>query len=142
MDMSPYRDLFVSEARNHLSAFSALIVHIEESPGDSAAIHELFRHAHSLKGMAATMGYEQLVAIAHTMEGQMGRIRNGEFPLVPALADLLLEEADALARQILLIETGSSRVEEITPLIKRLAVFAPTAELLQQSHDETPCAGE
>ncbi|MDD2308057.1 MAG: Hpt domain-containing protein [Desulfuromonadaceae bacterium] len=115
MDMSPYRDLFVTEARSHLSAFSELIVHLEESPGDGTAIHELFRHAHSLKGMAATMGYEKLVAIAHTIEGQLGRIRNGEFPLVPALADLLLEETGALTRQISLIETGSSTAEDITP---------------------------
>ena len=55
MDMSQYRDLFVSEARDHLGAFNGLIVRLEEIPDDKAAINELFRHAHSLKGMAATM---------------------------------------------------------------------------------------
>ena len=107
MDMSPYRDLFVSEARNHLSAFSELIVRLEDSSGDSAAINELFRHAHSLKGMAATMGYEQDVGIAHLMEDQLSRIRSGEFQLLPALADLLLEGSDALTRLVSSIESGS-----------------------------------
>jgi two-component system chemotaxis sensor kinase CheA len=83
MDMSPYRDLFVSEARNHLSAFNGLIVHLEETPDDPAAVNELFRHAHSMKGMASTMGYDQVVGISHIMESQLSRIRSGEFRMQP-----------------------------------------------------------
>jgi len=128
MDMSPYRDLFLSEARGHLTAFSELIVRLEEAPGDSAMINELFRHAHSLKGMASTMGYEQVAGIAHTMEDQLSRIRSGESRLVPALADLLLEGGDALVRQIALIESGSGTASEDTAgLIGRLAAFTPPA---------------
>jgi two-component system chemotaxis sensor kinase CheA len=128
MDMSPYRDLFVSEARNHLSAFSDLIVRLEGSSTDSAVIDELFRHAHSLKGMAATMGYEQVVRIAHLMEDQLGRIRSGEFQLVPALTDLLLEGGDTLDRLVSLIELESDAFEDTTGLIERLAAFDPSAE--------------
>jgi len=141
MDMSPYRDLFVSEARSHLSTFSELIVRLEESPGDSASIDELFRHAHSLKGMAATMGYEQLVGIAHTMEDQLSRVRSGEFPLLPALADLLLEGSDALSRQVTLIESGSNAFEDTAGVIERLAAFAPTAEVHTHSHANPPHEG-
>ena len=128
MDMSPYRDLFLSEARGHLTAFNELIVRLEEAPEDTAMINELFRHAHSLKGMASTMGYEQVAGIAHTMEDQLSRIRSGESKLVPALADFLLEGSDALVRQITLIESGSSTFSEDTAaLIERLAAFAPLA---------------
>ncbi len=126
MDMSLYRDLFVSESRSHLSAFSELIVHLEESPNDSAAIDELFRHAHSMKGMAATMGYDQIVGIAHTMEDLLGRIRSGEFRLSPALTDLLLAGSDALARLVSGIESGSDVLEDTTALIERLAAFDPS----------------
>lgn len=125
MDMSPYRDLFVSESRNHLSAFGELIVRLEDSPGDGAAIDELFRHAHSLKGMAATMGYEQIVAIAHCMEDQLSKVRSGEFLLLPALADLLLEGSDVLARLTSGIESGNDTGEDTTSLVERLAAFDP-----------------
>jgi len=128
MDMSPYRDLFVSESRGHISAFGELIVRLEDSPGEKALTDELFRHAHSLKGMAATMGYEQIVAIAHHMEDQLSKVRSGEFELLPALADLLLEGSDTLARLISGIESGDGAGEDSAGLVERLASYNPTAE--------------
>lgn len=141
MDMSPYRDLFVSEARTHLSAFGELIVRLEDTSSDPAAINELFRHAHSLKGMAATMGYDQVVGIAHVMENQLSRIRSGEFQLLPALADLLLEGSDALARLVSGIEAGSDTFENTAGLIGRLAAFDPSAEAPSHSHADPPQEG-
>ncbi|MBV5341946.1 MAG: Hpt domain-containing protein [Deltaproteobacteria bacterium] len=138
MEMSHYRDLFVSEARSHLSAFSELIAHLEESTGDSASINELFRHTHSLKGMAAVMGYEQIAGIAYTMEDQLGRVRNGELLLSPALADLLLEGCDALTRQVSLVETGISSAEDTSDLIKRLAAYTPSAVFHPHPQDSRP----
>lgn len=128
MDLSPYRDLFVAEARTHLATFNELIVHLEDSPGDSAAIDELFRHAHSMKGMAATMGYEQITGIAHLMENHLGRIRSGEFALTPVLADLLLEGSDTLLRLVSGIGAGSDTGEDTSDLTARLAAFDPKAE--------------
>ena len=126
MDMSLYRDLFVSEARSHLSAFNELIVHLEESPDDSAAINELFRHAHSMKGMAATMGYDHIVGIAHLMEDLLSRLRSEEFQLSPALTDLLLEGGDTLSRLVAEIESGSVAVENTADLLERLTAFDPS----------------
>ncbi len=139
MDMFPYRDLFVSEARGHLSAFSELIVHLEESSGDTAAIDELFRHAHSLKGMAATMGYEQIVAVAHLMEDQLSRVRSGELQLLPALADLLLEGGDTLARLVSRVESGSDLFEDTAGLIERLTAYDPAAETPPPVHTNPSC---
>ena len=127
MDMSLYRDLFISEARSHLSAFSELIVQLENSPDDSAAINELFRHAHSMKGMAATMGYDHIVGIAHLMEDLLSRIRSDEFQLFPALSDLLLEGGDTLSRLVSGIESGSDAVENTADLLGRLTAFDPSA---------------
>lgn len=138
MDMSPYRDLFVSESRSHLSTFCELIVRLEDSPGDTGAIDELFRHAHSMKGMAATMGYEHIVEIAHLMENHLSRIRSGEFQLAPVLADLLLEGGDALTRLVSGIEAGSDTVEDTSGLTARLAAFDPAADAPSPSHAEPP----
>lgn len=129
MDMSPYRELFISEARSHLSVFSELIVRLEDSPGTPDSIDELFRHAHSLKGMAATMGFEQIVGIAHAMEDQLGRIRSGESELRPPLADLLLEGSDAMTRLVSLVESGSDSFEDAAGLVERLTAYDPSADV-------------
>ncbi|MFZ4856600.1 MAG: chemotaxis protein CheA [Desulfuromonadaceae bacterium] len=134
MDMSPYRDLFVSESRNHISAFGELIVRLEDTPGERAVIDELFRHAHSLKGMAATMGYEQIVAIAHHMEDLLSKVRSEEFPLLPSLADLLLEGSDTLSRLTAGIEAGGGIGEDTAGLVERLAAFDPA----QEAHTRYP----
>lgn len=123
MDMSQYRDLFVSEARDHLSAFSELIVRLENVSDDQAAINELFRHAHSLKGMAATMGYDPITRLSHIMEDQLSRVRNGEIPFASSLADLLLESADALAGMVSQVESGIAAITDAAGLIERLAAF-------------------
>lgn len=127
MDMSQYRDLFVSEAREHLSAFNGLIVRLEEVPDDKAAINELFRHAHSLKGMAATMGYDPVASLAHIMEDQLSRVRSGEVPFIPSLADLLLEGSDALAGMVSQVESGSEDITAAAGLVERLSAFDPRA---------------
>ncbi len=128
MDMSQYRDLFVSEARGHLSAFSELIVRIEEVGEDKGAIDELFRHAHSLKGMAATMGYSAITALAHVMEDQLSRVRSGELPTAPELVDLLLESADALTEMVSQVESGDETIPEAIELAERLARFTPDVQ--------------
>lgn len=125
--MSPYLDLFVSEARKHLSAFGELIIRLEISAPDPAVIGELFRQVHSIKGMAATMRYEQIGALAHTMEKQLGLVQDSPFRLQPALADLLVEGSDALGRLVAEIESGSGGFEDTAGLIERLAAFNPAA---------------
>jgi two-component system chemotaxis sensor kinase CheA len=125
MDMSAYRGLFVSEARNHLNAFNELIVQLEEDASDRAVIDEIFRHAHSMKGMAATMQYDEVAALAHRMEDLLCRIRSNEFSFAPALADLLLECSDLLAGMVSVIEAGEGQQPEATALIERLISYIP-----------------
>jgi len=125
MDMSAYRDLFVSESRNHLNAFNELIVQLEETASDQGAINEIFRHAHSLKGMAATMQYDAVTELAHRMEDLLGRVRSNEIVFCPALADLLLEGSDLLSSMVTAIENGEEQQPDATSLIERLVSFTP-----------------
>ncbi len=127
MDMSAYRDLFVSEARNHLSAFNELIVQLEENVSDRAAVDEIFRHAHSLKGMAATMQFDAVTALAHRMEDLLGRVRGNEFPFSPELADLLLEGSDLLSGMVATIEADQGQQPDAAGLIERLVSYTPAA---------------
>lgn len=75
MDMSQYRDLFFSETREHLNHLSTLVVALEQNPGTRATVDALFREAHSIKGMAATMGFEQTAHLAHSLEDMLDKCR-------------------------------------------------------------------
>jgi len=141
MDMSPYRDLFLSEARKHLGAFSELIVQLEEDAADRAAIDELFRHAHSLKGMAATMQYTAVATLAHRMEDLLGRVRNNEFPFSAPIADLMLAAADMLSALVGCIETGTDEEPDPAGLIERLTTYSPD-ECREPEKSESPAATE
>jgi two-component system chemotaxis sensor kinase CheA len=127
MDMSQYRDLFVSESRGHLSAFNELIVQLEENVSDRAAVDEIFRHAHSLKGMAATMQFDAITNLAHRIEDLLSRVRNDEFAFSADLADLLLEGGDLLSSMVSVIENGEGQEPDATRLIERLTTFTPGA---------------
>ncbi|MBC8017725.1 MAG: chemotaxis protein CheA [Verrucomicrobia bacterium] len=125
MDMSQYRDLFVSESRVHLSTFNELIVQLEENVSDRAAIDEIFRHAHSLKGMAATMQFDAITALAHRMEDLLSRVRSDELAFSADMADLLLEGGDLLSGMVSTIESGEGQQPDASELIERLATFTP-----------------
>jgi two-component system chemotaxis sensor kinase CheA len=134
MDMSQYRDLFVSESRGHLSAFNELIVQLEDNLSDQAAIDEIFRHAHSLKGMAATMQFEAITALAHRMEDLLSRVRSNEFAFSADMADLLLEGGDLLSSMVSIIEQGDGQQPDASELLERLSTFTPGASDRGQGH--------
>jgi two-component system chemotaxis sensor kinase CheA len=135
MDMSQYRDLFVSESRGHLSAFTELIVQLEENVSDRAVIDEIFRHAHSLKGMAATMRFDAITALAHRMEDLLSRVRNGDLAFTAGMADLLLESGDLLAGMVSIIENGEGQQPEASDLMERLAAFTSDSSERDQGQE-------
>ena len=124
MDMSQYRELFISETREHLRSFSELIVALEKDAEDRENIDALFRTAHSIKGMAAAMGYGELATLAHKIEDLMDKVRKKVFPFEPAIADLLLEGADFLEAMLNDIEANVTVERDIGGLVEKLAGYA------------------
>jgi two-component system chemotaxis sensor kinase CheA len=92
-----YRDLFVAEAQENLQALSDGALRLEKGGGDLAAVRDLFRAAHTLKGMAATMGFEGLTQLCHALEDALDAMRSGTLGLAPGLGDALLAAVDAMA---------------------------------------------
>ena len=125
MDMSQYRDLFVSESRRHLSSANELLVQLEANASDRAAIDEIFRHAHSLKGMAATMQFTAISTLAHRMEDLLSRVRNDELAFSVVMADLLLECGAHLSSMVSIVEAGEGQEPDTSVLIERLTTFSP-----------------
>jgi two-component system chemotaxis sensor kinase CheA len=95
MDMSKYRGMFLSETQEHLRSMASLIVTLEKNPTDREGIASLFRAAHSIKGMAASMGYEQTAQLAHHLEDLMDGFRKGGAVSAAAI-DRLLAGVDLL----------------------------------------------
>ncbi|MBI5509775.1 MAG: chemotaxis protein CheA [Deltaproteobacteria bacterium] len=100
IDVSKYRALFIEESREHLSQLSRLLVALEKSTAPIPIIDEIFRHAHSIKGMAASMGYEPIVSLAHRVEDVVAGFRRDKRPMDKITVDLVLRGVDGLALQL------------------------------------------
>jgi two-component system chemotaxis sensor kinase CheA len=95
MDMSQYRDLFLSETREHINNLNKLVVTLEQEPGNRETIDALFREAHSIKGMAATMGFDRMAKLSHFLEDLLDGFRaSGKIPTTTI--DFLLTGIDLL----------------------------------------------
>jgi len=115
MDMSKYRDLFLSESREHLGRMGQLAVALEQNPADRDGIDALFREAHSIKGMAASMGYERTAELAHHLEDGLDVFRkSGSIP--SDAIDRLLEGIDLLSALVDDIDGGNDE-REIAPFM-------------------------
>ncbi len=124
MDVRQYADLFLSESRDHLTAFNHLLLAWERDPAAQEPVGGIFRAVHTIKGMAATMGYAAVADLAHRLESMLDVLRRGERPVTPALFELLFRSADALERAIGDAVDG----REVSP-----AVTAVLAELGRES---------
>ena len=120
MDTSQYLPMFLAECREHLQELNLAVVRIEEQPDDRATVDEIFRIAHSLKGMSATMGFEGMAALTHQMEDVFELLRQRTGGLARETVDVLLECLDALAAATDAIETDGVERLEPAPLIERL----------------------
>ncbi len=100
MDPSRYAELFLTESQEHLSAINTSLLELERTPGAEAPVAALFRAMHTIKGMAATMGYQAVTEIAHEAESLLDGVRRGAIRTDATVADLLFSSADLLERTI------------------------------------------
>jgi two-component system, chemotaxis family, sensor kinase CheA len=120
VDVSEYLPMFLAEAREHLQELNLAVVRIEEEPNDRATVDEIFRGAHSLKGMSATMGFTRIAALTHEMENVFELLRERRGGLEREAIDALLECLDALTAAVDAIDAeGEERIEH-EPLVQRL----------------------
>jgi len=111
MDLSQYAELFLAESREHLSACNHLLLEWERSPANLAPVGGLFRAVHTVKGMAATMGYARVTDVAHRAENLLDLLRRGGRPATDELLQLLFRARDALEQAVELSVVG--REDEI-----------------------------
>jgi two-component system, chemotaxis family, sensor kinase CheA len=120
MDTSQYLPMFLAECREHLQELNLAVVRIEEQPDDAATVDEIFRIAHSMKGMSATMGFQGMAALTHEMEDVFELLRKRSGGLAREAVDVLFECLDALSVAIDDIEAGGAERLDPAPLVERL----------------------
>lgn len=96
MDVSQYLEIFLDETKEHLQNLSDQLMNLEQDPENMDTINEIFRAAHTLKGMAGTMGYKRMQNLTHDMENVFSEVRNGTFKADGNMIDVLFQCLDAL----------------------------------------------
>lgn len=89
MDASEFKDVFAAEAHEYLQALNQYLLRLENNPDDRAALNEMFRAAHSLKGMSGTMGYQELADFTHQIESVLDLLRIGELSATEPVVNVL-----------------------------------------------------
>lgn len=124
MDMQEYLGLFLDESRENLQALNASILDLEREPDDPGeALNTIFRVAHSLKGMSATMGFERMAGLTHRMEEVLSKLRDGAAPVTTDVTDALFACLDMLEGMVNDIGEGGDGTADTTPLMDRLAAI-------------------
>lgn len=121
MDVSQYLEIFLDETKEHLQNLNTQILDLEADPENMDTVNEIFRAAHSLKGMAGTMGYKRMQALTHDMENVFSEVRNGNIKVHPEMIDVLFRCLDALEEYNNNIQsTADEGTNDNEPLIKQL----------------------
>ena len=121
MDVSQYLDIFIDETKEHLQNLNTHILELEQDGENMDTINEIFRAAHSLKGMAGTMGYKRMQTLTHDMENVFSEVRNGAIKVDSDMIDLLFKCLDALEEYLSTIqETADEGTNDNEPLVKGL----------------------
>lgn len=121
MDMSQYLQIFIEEANEHVQNLNQCLLQMEKDPEDKDVLNEIFRVAHTLKGMAGTMGYTKMTKLTHDMENVLHAIRNDEIKVTSELVDVLFKCLDALENYVnSVISTGGEGDREYKDVIATL----------------------
>lgn len=123
MSMAQYMSVFIDESKEHLQLMNDSLLKLEQEPEDIKIIDEVFRSAHTLKGMSATMGFSRIAELTHHMENVLDNIRTGKASVDTALVDILFECLDTLNALVDEVIENGQETTEVTELMEKLEVM-------------------
>ncbi|WP_150283912.1 chemotaxis protein CheA [Rummeliibacillus sp. TYF-LIM-RU47] len=133
MDTNQYLEVFIDESKEHLQSCNENLLALEQNPHDLAIVNEIFRNAHTLKGMSATMGFEDLADLTHKMENVLDGIRNEKITVTPEILDVVFESVDHLEAMIDDISGGGNGKRDVTSTVQKLKMIENGEEIVQAS---------
>ena len=120
MEVNQYLEMFIEESKENLQACSDNLLELEKNPQDIAIVNEIFRSAHTLKGMSATMGFEDLADLTHKMENVLDAIRNDKISVTPEILDVVFESVDHLEEMVMNIADGGDGKRDVSITVEKL----------------------
>ncbi|MGN0338108.1 MAG: chemotaxis protein CheW [Lachnospiraceae bacterium] len=139
MDVSQYLEIFIDETSEHIQSLSDNIMALESEPDNKDVVNEIFRAAHSLKGMAGTMGFKRMQHMTHDMENVFQEVRNDTIKVDSDMIDLLFQCLDAIEGYLAIIkETSDEGTNDNEAIIQKLNGFLKSAEDASAAKDAAP----
>jgi two-component system chemotaxis sensor kinase CheA len=126
MQISEYKQLFLSEAREILNSLNNVLVDLEKEPDNVELLNELFRQSHTMKSMAQSMGYDGIAKLTHSMETTLALLRSGESKLERGTVDLLFKSLDTLSDLVKERANGEAGNIEVAPLVAQFEDISST----------------
>jgi two-component system chemotaxis sensor kinase CheA len=123
-DLSEFVDLFIDEGRQHLRTLNQGMLTLEQTPGDAGSLEAVFRAAHTLKGMAATMGYEAIATTSHALEDVLHDARVRPLEVIPTALPLVFQAIDAIESLVDAVAAGESPDKDVSSLLSALHAFS------------------
>ncbi|QDS33654.1 chemotaxis protein CheA [Brevibacillus brevis] len=120
MDMNQYLDMFIEESKEHLQAINANLLLLESDPGNIGHVKEIFRSAHTLKGMSATMGFEDMASLTHEAENVLDLIRNQKLTITSDIMDAIFQSVDLIEGMVIDITEGGDGSADVSSIVRKL----------------------
>ena len=120
MDTSQYMTMFLEESMDNLQTLNESLLDLEKDPDDVDKLNQIFRVAHTIKGMAATMGFNDIAELTHKMEDVLSEFREGKVKVTQKVVTILFDCLDTLERMVNSIEEGTDEQIDVKPIIDAL----------------------
>lgn len=136
MDVSQYMGMFLEESMENLQTLNEAILDLEQNPKNKEKLNEIFRVAHTIKGMAATMGFSDIAELTHKMEDVLSEFREGKLEVTSNVVTILFECLDTLERMVSNIEQGSDETIDITEVMRNLESVANEENIIVETEGD------
>ena len=139
MDVSQYLQIFIEESKDNLQTLNESLLNLENNPTDAETLNAIFRVAHTLKGMAGTMGFVKMQKLTHTLENVLSEIRAGNLLVNSNIVDILFQSLDGLENYVEEItNTSTEGNEDYAGIINALGKITENENKVGESEVSTP----
>ncbi|MFQ3543311.1 chemotaxis protein CheA [Halobacillus rhizosphaerae] len=138
METSQYLEVFIDESREHLQSINDHLLDLEKQPQNLSIVGEIFRSAHTLKGMSATMGYQDLANLTHKMENVLDAVRNEQLQVNAEVLDVVFDSVDDLEAMVIDIADGGAGERDVTKVVQMLDAIEQGENPVMNSNTASP----
>ncbi|QCJ42368.1 chemotaxis protein CheA [Bacillus sp. S3] len=120
MELNDFLELFIEESKEHVQSINDELLKLESDPDNPAIVSEIFRSAHTLKGMSASMGFEDLASLTHEMENVLDLVRNSKLHITNEIMDVIFTCVDLIEKMVDSVEQGGEGKADVTEVVSQL----------------------